>query len=148
MKSYVKVATPDRIPQNLSPGRVAEETNKRLADLARQVNQAFDSLTGKLVDMGLWSQGEIVEVVFDWTLNREQAEDVDVPVNHRLGIVPRYWIIVGSESGRFRDTAGTPIEVGGTMWRAPTAWTAQTVVFRAESNAWYASMKFTVLLVP
>lgn len=156
MKAYTKVATPQRIPTNSSPSQMAEMLNKILPDLARQTNNAVDSLTGSLVDSGAWFQGQRVEVVADRSQCPDKTDDelqyTDIIVPHRLGRIPTEWWIVDSEQMVFSADLNPPnpplaITPMGTLWRSPTAWTATNVFFRTTGNNWLCGMRHVVYLI-
>jgi len=151
MKTYTKVATPERIPTNLSPSQIADRLNKILADLARQTNHAVDSLTGGLADSGVWFQGVRVRVRLDPdTIQGAPHSSLpyrDICVPHGLGRIPQEWIPADALVTVFTGAQGQTTIPEAQIWRSPTPWTSTTAFFRASENCWLAGMQYTIYLL-
>ena len=130
---------PDDSPEILELKR---EFNQKLKEISRASNAALQSITGNLLDMGLWVHGELVTI----TGSDAADGDQDFPVRHHLGAVPQYWI-------QLRQTWFSPKEANTSATRlieGVTTWTDKYAYFRVPDTAFSAitGCTYKVLLIP
>ena len=144
MKSFRPISiTPIALKANDAP-EVAElkrEFNMKLRDISLAVNDVIGSLTERLLDIGLWATGEIVELNY----TQASSDTQDLAVRHHLAQVPRYWIVIDQTHG-----IATDANVGAQkLLRGTTTWTSTHVYFRfPKTTGDIHKTHFKVLLIP
>jgi len=109
------------------------EINKKLQEIGTQFNSSVKSLTGRLIDSGLWSTGEIITVSSnDFLPHSSDQLDKDWGYRHHLGVVPQR-AIQFMPKGPFTYGAAEYVE-WPFLRKGARPWTDTYVYFRPSSE--------------
>ena len=121
-----------------------QQFNDKLREVAEKTNEALESLTGGLLDSGLWANGEILTL----TSNDFSDKDTDFGFRHHLGTVPQRAL-------QFIPDGALVASGGGYgYWpmvrRGAARWTDTYIYLRASEDIVGAgdSVKLEILLIP
>ena len=127
-----------------------QECNDKLREVAEKTNEAIQSLTGGLLDTGLWAHGEIITITSqDFLPSAAVNSDKDWGFRHHLGTVPQralQFIPLGP------IVAGSSNAIWPMLRMGAAAWTDTYVYFRPSDDiAGYSDTDtciIEVLLIP